>query len=277
MVPILLAQPAGEAERGHRVRVGLGPGVPAAAQPGVSRAHRRRACRRLRLDRDQLRHRQLGRRAARRHDGLAAAGLRGARRRRRRRRAWRPAQAGELVLRAEPPFAFASGYFNRPEETVEAWRNVLVPHRRPRRPRRRRRVPLRRPAEGLDPPARREHLVVRGRAGAARPSRRRGRRRLPGALRARRRRGHGRARRPGRPRHRRRRDRPPFCESRLPRFAIPRYIDVVAELPRTENGKVQKFKLSERGVTATAWDRDASAPAPDSRSVARLAKHGAID
>ena len=48
-----------------------------------------------------------------------------------------------------------------------------------------------------------------------------------------------------------------FCETRLPKFAIPRYIDLVAELPRTENGKVQKYKLRERGVTATCWDRSA--------------------
>ena len=40
-----------------------------------------------------------------------------------------------------------------------------------------------------------------------------------------------------------------FCETRLPYFAIPRYVDVVADLPRTENGKVQKYKLRERGVT----------------------------
>ena len=46
-----------------------------------------------------------------------------------------------------------------------------------------------------------------------------------------------------------------WCEARLPRFAIPRFIDVVDELPRTENGKVQKFKLRERGVGASTWDR----------------------
>ena len=46
-----------------------------------------------------------------------------------------------------------------------------------------------------------------------------------------------------------------FCETRLPYFAVPRYLDVVAELPRTETGKVQKFKLRERGVTVTAFDR----------------------
>jgi len=52
-----------------------------------------------------------------------------------------------------------------------------------------------------------------------------------------------------------------FCATRLPYFAIPRFIDVVADLPRTENGKVQKYKLRERGVTASAWDRQAAAGA----------------
>jgi crotonobetaine/carnitine-CoA ligase len=45
------------------------------------------------------------------------------------------------------------------------------------------------------------------------------------------------------------------CDARLPRFAVPRYLDVRDELPRTENGKVQKFKLRERGVTPATWDR----------------------
>ena len=35
-----------------------------------------------------------------------------------------PGEAGELVLRADEPFAFASGYFGMPEKTVEAWRNL---------------------------------------------------------------------------------------------------------------------------------------------------------
>jgi crotonobetaine/carnitine-CoA ligase len=47
-----------------------------------------------------------------------------------------------------------------------------------------------------------------------------------------------------------------FCEPRLAYFAIPRYVEVVAELPLTENGKVRKFLLRERGVTSTTWDRD---------------------
>ena len=31
---------------------------------------------------------------------------------------------GELVLRADEPFAFATGYFGMPDKTVEAWRNL---------------------------------------------------------------------------------------------------------------------------------------------------------
>ena len=33
-------------------------------------------------------------------------------------------EAGELLLRAQEPFAFASGYLGRPEQTVQAWRNL---------------------------------------------------------------------------------------------------------------------------------------------------------
>jgi crotonobetaine/carnitine-CoA ligase len=43
-----------------------------------------------------------------------------------------------------------------------------------------------------------------------------------------------------------------FCAERLPYFAVPGFVDLVDDLPRTENGKVQKFRLRERGVTATA-------------------------
>jgi crotonobetaine/carnitine-CoA ligase len=49
-----------------------------------------------------------------------------------------------------------------------------------------------------------------------------------------------------------------FCEPRLAYFAIPRYVDVLDALPLTENGKVRKFVLRERGVTSTTWDREAA-------------------
>jgi len=49
-----------------------------------------------------------------------------------------------------------------------------------------------------------------------------------------------------------------FCETRMPYFAVPRYVEVLSDLPRTESGKVQKFKLRERGVTPATWDRQAA-------------------
>ena len=49
-----------------------------------------------------------------------------------------------------------------------------------------------------------------------------------------------------------------FCQPRLPYFAIPRYVEFVAQLPTTESGKIQKFMLRERGVTETAWDRESA-------------------
>jgi crotonobetaine/carnitine-CoA ligase len=45
-----------------------------------------------------------------------------------------------------------------------------------------------------------------------------------------------------------------FCDANLPYFAVPRYIEVVSELPITPVGRVQKFVLRERGITGTTWD-----------------------
>jgi len=49
-----------------------------------------------------------------------------------------------------------------------------------------------------------------------------------------------------------------FCQPQLAYFAVPRFIEFVDALPVTENGKVQKFKLRDRGVTAATWDREAA-------------------
>lgn len=45
-----------------------------------------------------------------------------------------------------------------------------------------------------------------------------------------------------------------WCSERLPRFAIPRFVEIVAELPLTATGKVEKFKLKKQGVTSTTDD-----------------------
>jgi crotonobetaine/carnitine-CoA ligase len=47
------------------------------------------------------------------------------------------------------------------------------------------------------------------------------------------------------------------CVRTIPRFAVPRYIEVVESLPRNATGRVQKFRLRENSITATTWDRDA--------------------
>ncbi|OHV34797.1 MULTISPECIES: AMP-binding protein [Pseudofrankia] len=53
-----------------------------------------------------------------------------------------------------------------------------------------------------------------------------------------------------------------FLDGRLPAFMLPRYVDVVADLPRTETtGRVRKHELRARGLPPTAWDRLATSPA----------------
>jgi crotonobetaine/carnitine-CoA ligase len=44
------------------------------------------------------------------------------------------------------------------------------------------------------------------------------------------------------------------CNALLPRYAVPRYIEFVDALPKTETGKVRKAELRERGI-GPAWDR----------------------
>ena len=39
---------------------------------------------------------------------------------------------------------------------------------------------------------------------------------------------------------------------------VPRYVDCVAELPKTPTGKIQRFPLREAGMTSTTWDREAA-------------------
>lgn len=51
-----------------------------------------------------------------------------------------------------------------------------------------------------------------------------------------------------------------FCAPLLAAYAVPRYVEVVDSLPLTENGKVRKASLRERGVGPRTWDREAAAP-----------------
>ena len=252
MVPMLLAQSAGAHEREHRVRIGLGPGVPAAAGAAF-----RARCGVALLEGygstetnfviatapDSPRSGVMGwlrpgfaARVVDEHDVELAAG-----------------EAGELALRAGDPLAFASGYFGKPEQTAEAWRNGWF-HTGDRVVRDadgafrfvdRIKDAIRRRGESISSWEVEQVLMSHAAVAAAAvyPVRSelaedevmaavvlRDSAALEAAELAR------------------------FCEGLLPRFAVPRYIDLVAELPRTENGKVQKYKLRERGVTPTCWD-----------------------
>lgn len=48
-----------------------------------------------------------------------------------------------------------------------------------------------------------------------------------------------------------------FCASRMPYFAVPRYIEYLTEIPKTPSAKIQKNKLRDRGLSDATWDRDA--------------------
>jgi crotonobetaine/carnitine-CoA ligase len=166
-------------------------------------------------------------------------------------------EPGELVMRADDPFAFSTGYWRMPEKTVEAWRNLWF-HSGDRVIRDpdgcfrfldRLKDAIRRRGENIS--AWEVEQVLQGHPDVATaavipvPSElgedevmacvvaRDGARIEPLEL-------------------------VRYCEGRIAYFAIPRYIDLLAELPMTENGKVMKFVLRERGVTASSWDRDAS-------------------
>jgi len=48
-----------------------------------------------------------------------------------------------------------------------------------------------------------------------------------------------------------------FLRVRVPRFMVPRYVELVAELPRTPTQKIRKTQLRAAGVTAATWDGQA--------------------
>lgn len=46
------------------------------------------------------------------------------------------------------------------------------------------------------------------------------------------------------------------CERLLPYFAVPRYVDIRDEFPKTPTFRIEKYKLRQLGVTPTAWDAE---------------------
>lgn len=165
--------------------------------------------------------------------------------------------AGELVLRADEPFAFATGYFGMAEKTVEAWQNLWF-HTGDRVSRDpdgnfrfidRMKDAIRRRGENISSweveQVLLSHPDIASCAVYAVPSEL-GEDEVMAALLP----EPGMAIDPveilG------------FCERKLAYFAVPRFLDVVATLPLTENGKIRKVALRQAGITPTAWDREAA-------------------
>ena len=49
-----------------------------------------------------------------------------------------------------------------------------------------------------------------------------------------------------------------FLEPRMPKFMLPRYVEVFDDFPRNETSmRVRKNELRARGITENAWDREA--------------------
>ena len=253
MVPILLSRPAGERDREHRVRIALAPGVPQrfhaefrerfgfALLDGYGSTETNFV---LGCTLPDQRAGMMGpvvngfeARVVDDGDNALPAGV-----------------PGELVLRASEPFAFATGYFGMPDKTVESWRNLWF-HTGDRVMRSadgyfcfidRMKDAIRRRGENISSYEVEQVLLSHPDVAeaAAFPVRselaedevmaaivRRGHALTPEAL-------------------------ADYCKDRMPAFAIPRFIEILSELPTTENGKVQKFRLRERGVTAATWDRE---------------------
>jgi crotonobetaine/carnitine-CoA ligase len=51
-----------------------------------------------------------------------------------------------------------------------------------------------------------------------------------------------------------------FVSERLPGFMVPRYFQLAGTIPKTENGKIKKYDLRRRGVGSDTWDRNAQEP-----------------
>jgi crotonobetaine/carnitine-CoA ligase len=48
------------------------------------------------------------------------------------------------------------------------------------------------------------------------------------------------------------------CVANIPYFAVPRYLELVDDLPRNPVGRVLKYKLREQGITEGTWDHEAA-------------------
>lgn len=256
MIPILLKQPVSELEREHRIRIVNGNPPPAELMRAA--------------------HERFGIRVAENYASTETSAIFGAPLERLR-DGWvgppmdgfevkvvdedeveqPPGVPGELLIRPQEPYLIASGYYRMPEKTVEAWGNLWF-HTGDRMVRDedgwyrfvdRLKDSIRRRGENISAfeveQAVATHPEVAEVAVIAVPSElgedevmavvvaRAGAEIDPEELIR-------------------------TIEPQLAYFALPRYVEVVESLPVTENGKVKKYELRERGVTEATWDREAA-------------------
>ena len=254
MVSILLKQPEHAAERAHRVRIALAPATPAELHEpfrerfGVQLIDAWGSTETnivLSNTADDLRPGTIGRvlaefeaRVVDEDDVEVADGT--------------PA---ELAVRHREPFSFATGYFGMPEETVKAWRNLWF-HTGDRVVRDpdgsfrfvdRLKDAIRRRGENVSSYEVEQVLHAHPDVAAAAVIP------VPSEL------GEDEVMACVVPREGSTLDPAElvrFCEPRIAYFAVPRYVDVLDALPLTPSGKVEKYRLRERGVTASTWDRE---------------------
>jgi crotonobetaine/carnitine-CoA ligase len=256
MVPILLSRPRSPEEAAHTVRIALAPGVPAQFHEEFTQ---RTGIRLLDGWGSTETNFVLGTTIEHQKPGLMGPVFEGFQARVVDDQDSNVADetAGELVVQADDPLAFATGYFRAPEQTGQAWRNLWF-HTGDRVVRQsdgyfrfvdRLKDTIRRRGENISSFEVEQVLLSHSAIAnaAAFPIRsplaedevmaavllHPGQQLTEAELIA-------------------------FCEPRLPYFAIPRYLEFVSGLPTTESGKVQKYKLRERGVTEKTWDREAS-------------------
>lgn len=254
MIPILLSKEASEADRGHRTRIALAPGVPPQFHApfterfGVSIIDGYGSTE-TNFVIGSLLHEQKPGRMGKVRPGFEIAVFDSDD------NEVPDGTPGELVVRSLAPFSIATGYFGMPEKTVEAWRNLWF-HTGDRVTRDsdgyvrfldRMKDAIRRRGENISSfeveqvlvahpavenaavfPVQSElaedevmvSIVLKKDSAISQE------------------------------------DILDFCQPRMSYFSVPRFIDFVDELPLTENGKVQKYKLIAKGVTDTTWDRE---------------------
>ncbi len=256
MVPILLSRPPSDDERAHDVRVALAPGVPGHLHAGFTA---RTGITLIDGYGSTETNFTMGTTAAHIRPGSMGPVVEGftARVVDEDDSEVPPGVPGELLLRADEPFAFATGYWGMPEKTVEAWRNLWF-HTGDRVIRDadgtyrfvdRLKDAIRRRGENVSSFEVEQVLLTHPDIGtcAVFPARSElAEDEVMAAIVCK----EGRTIDPA--------DLVMFCARLMPYFAVPRFVVFDDVLPATENGKIQKYKLIARGITPQTWDREAA-------------------